>query len=70
MYSKLKKNKFGKFSKGMIASLNTLIAFAAGAFVGDAIIHIIPHAFTEVAELKEMEESGEDSHAGHGHRFL
>jgi len=53
----------------MIASLNTLIAFAAGAFVGDAIIHIIPHAFTDVAELKEMEEGG-DSHAGHGHRFL
>jgi zinc transporter ZupT len=34
----------------MKAFLNVLLAFAAGALVGDAILHMIPHAYIEVLE--------------------
>jgi len=47
--------------------LNILLAFAAGALIGDSILHIIPHAYIEVFEEVEAEAVAA---GGHGHRFL
>ena len=50
--------------------LNFITALAIGALVGDALIHIVPHAM-ETSEMLAAEAKGlADPHAGHGHRFL
>ena len=47
------KTKEGKYRKSMKSFLNVLLAFAAGALVFDAILHIIPFAFIKLFEQQE-----------------
>jgi len=47
------KTKEGKYRKSMKVFLNVLLAFAAGALVFDAILHMIPFAFFEIFEQQE-----------------
>ncbi len=51
-----------------------LLALAAGAMLGNGILHLIPHALTLEAQWAEMQEAAQppadpdaDDHAGHSH---
>ncbi len=54
----------------MKSVLNVIIGLAIGALLGDAIIHIIPHAFEEAEALAAEAKGVVDPHAGHDHRLL
>ena len=48
--------------------LKTLLAFAAGGLLGDAFLHLIPHALSPHSHGGEPEDLGHDhSHEGHAH---
>lgn len=59
------KDENGKFRPSMLKFLNVLLMFASGCLSGDAILHLIPHAFENVALLTGGEEEDHDDH-----RFL
>lgn len=67
------KDSAGNFRPSMLKFLNVLLMFASGCLYGDAILHLIPHAFENIALLQDnpaSEGAEEPGHEGHGHRFL
>ena len=43
------KDSNGNFKPSMLKFLNVLLMFASGCLYGDALLHLIPHAFENVA---------------------
>ena len=45
------KDSNGKFRPSMLKFLSVLLMFASGCLSGDALLHLIPHAFENIALL-------------------
>lgn len=45
------KDANGNFKPSMLKFLNILLMFASGCLYGDALLHLIPHAFENIALL-------------------